>query len=433
MRIAYVTMQFPRPSETFASNDVRVLEEYGAEVSVHGLGFPHAEFDRLRAERRLDGVAVTHNSLRGSARGVVAATLNPRLLASVLRWLVVTSWRKPSQLFTALALVPRAFEVLAGLVEDEPDVVHVYWGHYPSIVGYLVQRRLPHIATSLSLAAYDLTAEFPGTPQVARQAGFVRTLAEFNVPHVSRFTGVQKERIEVIYDGIDAAMIERTVAGVARVPRRLATASRLIKEKRVDEALTIFARVHRNWPDSTLTIMGEGPERERLEALAEKLGVSRSVAFLGHVAHEQVMAEFAKAEAVLFTSAKASERLPNAVKEGMACGCVCVVSKTPGIFELVRPGDTGFVYETDRQPTAEAILEDIFARRVDVDAIIASAKQDMRERFDLRSTVRRYLDQWQGVLGARDGQRRLRKAPAAAETVGSPEGTLTAASAQVRR
>ena len=53
----------------------------------------------------------------------------------------------------------------------------------------------------------------------------------------------------------------------------------------------------------------------------------------------------ASSDIFLFLSSKAGERLPNVVKEAMLAGCICIVSNTPVIDELIEDGKTGFIIE----------------------------------------------------------------------------------------
>ena len=53
----------------------------------------------------------------------------------------------------------------------------------------------------------------------------------------------------------------------------------------------------------------------------------------------------AESDIFLFLSSKAGERLPNVVKEAMLSGCICIVSNTPGIDELIEDGKTGFIID----------------------------------------------------------------------------------------
>ena len=80
VNVEYVRMQFPDPSETFATNKVRVLRQAGVSLIVLGLRPRHDRADDILEERRLVGLATSHNGSR------------PRSEAWVTRWLVLRSW-----------------------------------------------------------------------------------------------------------------------------------------------------------------------------------------------------------------------------------------------------------------------------------------------------------------------------------------------------
>ena len=83
----------------------------------------------------------------------------------------------------------------------------------------------------------------------------------------------------------------------------------------------------------------------RDERLARALGIRESVEFRGQVTYDSVLAALASAEVLLFLSRHEAERLPNVVKEAMASRCICIVSRTPGIEELIPNGRIGFIVE----------------------------------------------------------------------------------------
>jgi colanic acid/amylovoran biosynthesis glycosyltransferase len=326
MRVAYVTMRFPEPTETFASNEVRILSGLGIDITVHSLRGRRPDTDRMLHDRDLAGLATTFNGAMATLRGAWSALLRPRLLLQVLAWIVRANRARPRDLALSLILLPRAFDVLAAIERDPPDVVHIYWGHLPSLVGFLVQRRLPQVVTSMAIVAYDLLREYGGTIEVARRADVVRTHAIANVDHITRFTGVPPERIDVIYNGVDVDKLADLARHHPKVPRRIATVARLIEVKGTDRVLEAFAAIRARWPDATLVVVGSGPDRERLEALRDELMLGESVEFRGLLPHDEALAEVARAEVLMLLSRLRSDRLPNVVKEGMACGCICVTT-----------------------------------------------------------------------------------------------------------
>ncbi|MFO7545438.1 MAG: glycosyltransferase [Trueperaceae bacterium] len=415
-------MLFPSPSETFISARLRTLTDLGASVRVHGLRTPHPSARALVEQRRLADIPTRHNSVGRTLRGALHALRKPHLLGTVLLHAVLPSWRKPPQLVRALLYTPRAFDILADLERDPPDVVHLAWGHYPSIVGMLVQHALADVVTSISLIAYDLAMEFAGTVTASRCADLVRTQARVNVPHIARFTGVAQDRIAIVYDGVDVRTIEDVAGGIERVPGRILTAGRLIAEKGMEDALRAFARVAKEVDHATFRVLGDGPLRPTLERLAASLDVADRVTFLGHVPHERVVQEMAAAESFLFLSR--SERLPNVVKEAMACGSVCITTRTEGIEELVEDGVTGFLVNHDAVEDAARIAIAVANGRLDTDAVRAAARTHVERSFDHYDNVERLFGMW--LTCVRDRRKavaggRLATAPSAcSERTGSP-------------
>jgi glycosyltransferase involved in cell wall biosynthesis len=133
---------------------------------------------------------------------------------------------------------------------------------------------------------------------------------------------------------------------------------------------------------------------------------------LGLVAHARVVEEMAKAEVFLLLSKSDDERLPNVVKEGMASGCVCITTPTRGIEELVEHEVTGFVVPMSDPTSVAAIVDRVFAQRVDVSAMTERARDHIARDFDLGKTAPRYLALWGSALQSRKGSPSTRGAVA---------------------
>lgn len=392
MTVWYITMTFPAPAETFASNDVRALVQAGTKVSVHSLRSAHSTSSELLEERGLVGTCVTHGSKAAVVEGLRLSLLRPGLLVDLLAWSFRSSWKKPEHLVKSLVLAPRVLQIFADIERERPDVVHVYWGHYPSLVGYLVQRYLPDTIVTISLAAYDLEMEYGGSGSVVQRADMVRTLAKVNVDHIEQAFSVPSHRIAVIYDGVDLSRFRN--ANPNKKKRRVVTAGRLISSKGMDDTLRVFRNILVQWPDATLIVLGDGPEREPLERLAASLNVSRAVSFRGHVSHEEVFKEMLEAEIFLFMSRKSSERLPNVVKEAMGCRCLCVTTDTPGIGELLADGKHGYVVARGDVAGATRCLEEAFKDNLAIQAMTEEAYRHLENNFDLQKTTDQYRQQW---------------------------------------
>lgn len=405
--VHYITMAFPAPAETFASQDVKELQRQGAAVTVHAMRGRHRAHERLMAERGLD-LRTTHSGAGAVLRGSWEAVRRPVVTLEALSFLARSSLRRPVHGLKGLVLLPRALGIYAEIARCRPAVVHLFWGHFPSLVGHLVQRFQPHIVLSTFLGAYDLETGFAGSAEVARRADLVWTHAAVNLDAIAAL-GVPRAAVRLAYRGVDLRALP---AAVEKVPGRVVTAGRLKRSKGMDRVLRAFAQVARARDDLHLVVLGDGPERPALERLAARLGISDRVEFRGHVPHGAVLESMAAAEVFVFLSHKSSERLPNVVKEAIGCRCLCVVSRTPGIEELVEDGVHGFVVDPDDTAAAadrlgRALLDEELRQR-----LTAAAYRHLEAEFDLAANMARYLRAWQEAAAA--------KAPSLAPRAGLP-------------
>jgi len=118
---------------------------------------------------------------------------------------------------------------------------------------------------------------------------------------------------------------------------------RIKKYKSVDHVLKAFAVVHRELPNTTLTIVGDGDVKLDLERLANNLGIINAVQFTGHVPSQKKVELLRSMDIVVNPSAKEGWGLT--VIEANACGVPVVASNVPGLRDSVVDGTTGLLYE----------------------------------------------------------------------------------------
>ena len=125
------------------------------------------------------------------------------------------------------------------------------------------------------------------------------------------------------------------------------TIARAVQQKGLDRLIEAFAVLldgSESMDSWSLTLVGDGPERVGLEALAERCGVRHRIRFLGHC--NDVRAELAAAAVFVLPSRK--EGMPNALLEAMASGLAVIVNDaSPGPLEFVTHGQNGLVVPHD--------------------------------------------------------------------------------------
>ena len=142
---------------------------------------------------------------------------------------------------------------------------------------------------------------------------------------------------------------------------RIMTMARLVGGKGIDVVIKSLSELPSSYH---CTIAGEGPERERLESLATRLGVTERVTFTGWVSGEAKYDLLESAD--IFCLPSTRDSLPNAVLEAMAYGLPVVAVRSRSIPDVVLDGRTGLLVDAQEPlQVAEAIkkLADPEARR----------------------------------------------------------------------
>lgn len=398
LEVAYVTVEFPRPSETFVTREVKALKELGVEVSVYTLRPPHADAEQMTKERGIEDIPVydqVFGSLSLSAQWVLR---NPEKMLALVSWIVQRTWGDPVDLIKSLLLVPRAVAIFQRVCDQRPDLVHLYWGHYPSIVGRLLDSYEPELPITTFIGAYDLKKRYGGTEEVLAASERVFTMAKANEAPLEEWFGVSAENVKVIYQSVDLPKIREWTEGVSEKPLQIVSAGRLVRPKRMDDVLRVFAAVQDTFESSRLVIMGDGPDRRRLEELAVELRVEEQVEFPGHVSERRVFEEMARADVSLFLSDKAGERLPNVVKEAMVCGCFCVSSRTPGMEELIDDGTDGYLVAPGDLEAAAEIVSSYFEDQRQYADVKTNAVTKIERLFSLKEAVQEYKNEWEMIV-----------------------------------
>lgn len=396
LRVAWVTINFPLPSETFAAVDLRSLLASGCMMSVHAMRAPHRDAARLSSERGTAAVRVAYKRWGGLA-GMRWAVRHPcgavGLLGRILAW----GWKDPRHLVVGLVAMPRAMAIMAEIEGIRPQVVHLFWGHYPSLVGYLVSRQLPGTVLTMFLGAYDLSRAYPGSSWLSRRVAQVFTHARANLPDLQAM-GVPGDRVRVVYRGLDPELLARPPVGDRRRGRIL-LAARLVPGKGVDDAISALSLLRRSLPAAHLVVLGDGPERGRLHAHAHALGLADCVEFAGHIPQQRLFAEMSCAEAFVLLSHKDGERLPNAVKEAMAIATVPVVADSPGMSELITHGVDGMIVPPRDPGAAAAALLAVLSDPARRGEMAAAAQATVRGKFSAVAAMREYIHVWRQAMG----------------------------------
>ena len=393
MKIAYITSQFPVPSETFAAGDVLELQKQGHKIFAFGFRPDHPNMNEMILQRGLQSIQIENCSWLGQLHGFFRILASPLLTISLIIWLFKQEKSQPKFLIKSLVLIPAFFHILARLKRIKPDLIHLFWGHYPSILGFLIKRSMPDIPLSMFLGAHDLAAKMHISSFMGKKADFLFTHARANIPLLEEM-GIPGSSVTVAHRGIDTESLDKLLSEQTDKSdsKLILSVGRLQSYKGFDDTLNVFAMLLKKHKDLKLGILGDGPEKDNLVRLTEELGISKSVNFYGHLPHNEVIGLMNESRLFLFMSRHNGERLPNVVKEAMFCKCICISSDTVGIEELIDHGKNGFIVPKTDIIAAAALADQVFSNKFP-DIPVAARDKIIRE-FSRSRSIQCYLDKW---------------------------------------
>lgn len=265
---------------------------------------------------------------------------------------------------------------LAALRDFGADCLLASFGYPDAVAGSLLAAALD-LPLVVKLHGNDVNVMARGGGRRARRIVAALTAAE-RIVTVSRdladsvtALGIDGTKLAVVYNGVDH---ERFRPGSEEASgdgeeQRIVYAGNLKMSKGCGDLIEAFAELARSRPDASLVLIGDGPDRARLEALAAAAGVAGRVRFTGRRPHAELAAAFR--EAALVCLASHAEGVPNVLLEAMACGTPVVATRVGGVPEIV-PESAGMLVEPHDKAALAGALAAALERRWDRRAIAAA-------------------------------------------------------------
>lgn len=199
--------------------------------------------------------------------------------------------------------------------------------------------------------------------EAGSQAGGLLSVSEALAADMARL-GLPRDKITIHYTGLDhdrfrpfgREQARLTMTSDYAIPLKpeqylLTCVGALIPRKGQHFVIEAMAML----PDAALALVGHGPDKASLEALAAELGVAERVHFLGSMDHDALPELLSASHAMVLPSA--SEGLANAWIESLACGTPLVICDAGGAREVVGDRSAGRIVERSAQAIAHAVRE----------------------------------------------------------------------------
>ena len=347
MRIAYLVSEYPATSHTFIRREVNALRARGFYVATFSVRRPasstvYTKRDRTSLQEtfyilpaNLISFAVAHGAaiLRHPVRYFGALGLAIRHRVPGLSALIFS-------LFYFAEAIPLARE----LERKGIDHLHTHFANAGANVGLFASHYLG-LPWSLTLHGISET-DYPAGVLLGAKiqaAQFVACASYFGRAQAMRVVVPEQwSKLFVVRCALDLQDLPKRTKSGPSLRAQLISVGRLAPEKGHVGLLEAFAQVRASGIDADLVIVGDGPERVRIEQTIVSLNLQTHVFLKGSLAEEDALAQMAQADVLVLTSFM--EGLPVVLMEAMALGLPVIASRVAGIPELVTDNEQGLLF-----------------------------------------------------------------------------------------
>ncbi|HEX4052889.1 MAG TPA: glycosyltransferase family 4 protein [Tepidisphaeraceae bacterium] len=355
--LAYVAGIFPLLSETFVYREVRGLRQRGwplVAVSLYETRAASPDDPDLKQDRLIAYGSELRRTLLSATAEIFFHPLRSLKTLSIAVWDAMhpgepLAWKGrlklPLQALAAVGLARR-------LREREVRHIHCHFSNAPTTIGMYAAMQLK-IPFSFTGHANDIFQRRSILKIKLRRAAFVACISQWHQGWYSSRQPDPSRKYEVIRCGVDAhpgPLPERRARGKEE-PLKILSVCRLVEKKGIDTLIVATAELNRRGIPARLSIAGDGPDRRRLEKVAEEQNCQDQISWLGAVSNAQVFPLLGEADIFALPCRQDSngdrDGIPVVLMEAMASGTPVIAGDLPAIGELVEDGVSGLLVKAN--------------------------------------------------------------------------------------
>lgn len=386
MRIAYLTGEYPRATDTFIQREVAALRAQGIEVftfSIRRTGDEHIVGEEQRAERdrtfyilppHLLNLAIAHFALLFSSP-------QRYLQAIKLAWATHQPGIRGT-LYQAFYFIEAG--ILAHQIRQQ-QIQHLH-NHFPDSSGTVAM-----LAAELGGFSFSFTMHGPyiffeplrwRLDEKLKRALFVCCISYFCRSQGMIFAPTEQwNRMHIVHCGVDPTLF----APVAHheTGKRLLYTGRLAAVKGLPILLESLTSIKITHPDVLLTVVGDGADRTQLEQRTTQLGLTQNVKFVGYQSQAKVR-EYMQ-ETDVFVLPSFAEGVPVSLMEALAAGVPVVTTQIAGISELVENGVSGYLVPPGNADLLAERITELLANPQRRSEFGAAGRIKIAQEFDIQT------------------------------------------------
>jgi colanic acid/amylovoran biosynthesis glycosyltransferase len=344
MNIAYFVNQYPKTSHSFIRREIIALE--AANVSIHRFAIRSIAAEIVDKADKLEA-SKTQYVLQKGVFGLLGSTITvaltkPGRFFKALKLAYTVSRPCDRGLIYHLIYLAEASTLLRWFANANISHVHTHFGTNSATVAMLC-RELggpPYSMTVHGPEEFDKPQALSLTQKIER-AAFVIAVCSFGRSQLYRWCSYQQwSKIHVVHCGVDAMFLKQPYTPLPAHPQFVCV-GRLSEQKGhlllIEAAGQLAAEGHK----FKLVLVGDGPLRNRIEAMIYQFQLENHVEITGWATNEQVQQQILAAQVMVVPSF--AEGLPVVIMESLALCRPVLSTYIAGIPELVQPGKSGWL------------------------------------------------------------------------------------------
>jgi glycosyltransferase involved in cell wall biosynthesis len=287
-------------------------------------------------------------------------------------------------------------------VRTGADVVHAH-GYKADIYVYLALRRsrIPLVSTCHTWYDNNLLTSLYGEADRFVLRKYARVVAVSDeVKQRLLKSGVREKEIHLVRNGIELGPFNNAVPSLredlSRDRALIGLIGRLAWEKGIDIFLRAAARVLGEFPSAQFVVVGEGPDKDKLEQLVDELNIRANVSMLGH--RDNMPSVYASLDVMVSSSRQ--EGLPMAILEGMASSLPLVATAVGEVPTVVLDGRTGVLVPGDDLDSLTAGILELLRDPALRTRLGSAARRRVEEEYSAARMTTDYLDVYAEAIEA---------------------------------
>lgn len=393
-KVAYVMSRFPMLSETFVLYEVLAVEHEGVRVELYPLlrereAVIHPEATPLVERARYQPFL----SWPILCSQLYFLRRCPRRYLGTIGALFLGVAGSLNFTIGAVGIWPKVVHMARLMAAEGVTHVHCHFATHPAVAGWIV-RRLVGIPFSFTAHGSDLHVDRHMLPRKVAEAAFVIAISEYNRDLILSECGPDvKDKVRVLHCGVDPGTFRPPEQPPPGEVLRILCIGTLHEVKGQRYLLEACHLVKAQGIDLHCTLVGDGPDRGRLQRLISEWALDGHVELAGRRTRDEIAALLATTHVLAAPSVPTRrgkrEGIPVVLMEAMSAGVPVVASRLSGIPELVEHERSGLLVP----PGDATALADALRRLRDDPALRSRLGQEGRQKvvreFNLRTNAAR--------------------------------------------